>query len=449
MGRRASRASSAAHEAALEGWPTGADAPDAAAEDTMLLPTARSLRLSGPGRCAPLPWVPALHRVDEAIGAFCRARILGIPAPLLFVGIVLLSNLGLNLATGVAAAADDREQLTYAGAWALGYSGVQPPLHTWIVRLVALVAGEQLAAVYIARFAVLFGVFAATWTAARILRLSREASAAAMLGLFLLPQIGWEAQRTFSHSLTAMLGCLCVFAVLARLLRAPSAGDGAAQAPASPGLHVALGLAAAAALLGKYNSGLFLLAAAIALATQPALARRLSPRGLLLSLATAALVLAAPALWLMDHAERLGDSAGKFAFGAAGSFLGDRAAGLLDLAGQTALYVAPLVAVAILAGGRRALRRNAEAPGDAACRLAARSILVGLGLAALAVAASGATQVKIYWLHPVLILSPLAVAASLGPRDGSAAPRAIVAAGLIVGPLTTAIFAARLFGFGH
>ena len=330
--------------------------------------------------------------------------------PLLFVGLVFLAKLGLILGSGETPSFDDREQLRDMTSWAWGYSGVQPPLHTWIVKALSFAVPGDLAAVYAARFLVLLLTLVALYGLAKVLRLGRTASAACMLGAFLMPQVGWEAQRAFSHSLSAML-----FSVVFLVAVAAAVRYGSWTA------YLMLGVSAALAILGKYNSLILIASAGLALAATPDLRRSIDGPRLAGAGLAAVAVLAAPGLWLSGHWGKLDDSAAKFAFDGFQSFWLDRLVGGGILLVQILGYVAPLLIVAAIglaSASRSTGTRLVRPPAiDTATLGIAAIIATSLAACLVLVLVSGATMVQPYWLHPALIASPAVVAAFLEKLD--------------------------------
>ncbi len=376
----------------------------------------------------------------DALAGWATRRVVGMPTALLFVAAVFTLNLVLNIEDGTVGY-DDREQLRHMTSWAWGYSGVQPPLHTWIVKSMVPIFGEGIDAIYAARFLVLLLVFIVMYGAARLMRLTPEGTAAAVLGLFLLPQIGWEAQRSFSHSLTGLLGAVGCLAALLWVLR-----DGRRIA------YAALGLAAAVALLGKYNGAILLLGLAAGTLSAAPLARAIRPRRLLLSLGVFLAAIAGPAVWLSGRIGTLDDSAHKFEAGGTASPILDRLAGmgslLLAIGAYSGLF-AGLVLLALPPGGRlKALQDAARRVSEQAeVRLVVVAIVAGLVLLAVGLFVGGATNVETYWLHPLLVFTPLAVASAVdGLPAGARVHRATIGSAVLAAIVTVLAFVLRAFG---
>ncbi|ORE97188.1 glycosyltransferase family 39 protein [Aurantimonas sp. 22II-16-19i] len=381
--------------------------------------------------------------LDARVDRLAAARLGPLPLPLVFVALVLLANLALNLVSDIAPGYDDREQLADMAAWAWGYRGVQPPLHTWLIKLVDLAVGSDIAAIYVTRSAVLCVIAVLLYRIGRELQLSRQGAGAAALGLFLMPTVGWEAQRSFSHSLSGMLFTALFQLAVLMLLRRRSTGT-----------YALTGASAALALLGKYNSLIGLAGAACAIVLLPEVRKRLRAGGMLVAAAVGAAILAAPLTWLAaGRLETLDDSAGKFGFHGSGSFLLDRLEGAGEFALNTLSYCGPLIVLALIAGlvacidGR--IVRGSLARLGVGTRYLLTAIAASFLLAFALILVSGTTEVKGYWLHPILITLPAAAAAILEAVDATGwANRFLIFCAIILALASVVAFVLRAYGIG-
>ncbi len=174
-------------------------------------------------------------------------RFLGLPWAVIFVLCYFVFQTILVTAVSNGAGLDDAEQLANIGYLEWGYGGSQPPLYTWITNLAASVLGTSMLTLQIVKFSILASLFLSVYGGMRLLGFSRLVASASMLGLFLIPQIGWESQRALTHSVAGTAGCGWAFLAFAWHMRARHAGSAAA-----------LGIAMAAAILGKFNASFFL-----------------------------------------------------------------------------------------------------------------------------------------------------------------------------------------------
>ncbi|MHC5306991.1 glycosyltransferase family 39 protein [Bartonella sp. LJL80] len=295
---------------------------------------------------------------------------------------------------------DDAELISNISFWNWGYGGSQPPLYTWFAYGLTQIFGVHLALYQFLKFSVLASTFLAVYAGLRCLNVKPTVAAAAMLAMFLLPQIGWESQRALTHSIMGTAGSAWTFAAFALFSRRQTWLRA-----------ILLGLACAAAILGKYNGGLFLLAlvggALLTAPIRPCLATRTFPVALLTAVAAMF-----PALFFMlMHPAGVTERANKLAVGKSGHFLFDRVSGLTDFAMAALSFCSLALLVILLFFGARALAKkntleNAMQQDDLAVRFLSRILLFGICLIALLVVVLGITNVKDRWLQPLLFLAP-------------------------------------------
>ncbi len=302
------------------------------------------------------------------------------------------------------AGVDDAEQLAYVGVLQWGYGGSQAPLYTWINSIAGDFLGISLFTIYLVKFGMLASLFTSVYFGARLLGLSRMVAAAGMLGIFMLPQIAWESQRTLTHSVGGTTGCAWAFLAFAWHMKSRSWLSA-----------VLLGLGIAAGLLGKFNASFFLIALILAGFSIPAYRAVLLSRT---SIATVLAFLAAVAptgLWALAHTENLLARTHKFEMNAGGKFLISRIHGEWKLFLNSVLFSGvALVFFAIAWWRSRSEQIAPRSPWSDGEKFVARLLLIALACVFLGVLVSGAAEVKDRWLQPVLFLSPLILAVLLG-----------------------------------
>lgn len=223
-----------------------------------------------------------------------------------------------RIAVSAAPELDEAEQLLWTREWAWGY-GAQPPLYTWLQAGVFALTGPSIAGLALLKNVLLLALYlAVAWAGWPLIGAAAAPAAAALLWL---PQIGWESQRDLTHSVLATTACAVLLGAWVRLVRTGRTVH-----------HLVCGVAAAAALLAKYNAALWiLLLLGVALAV-PALRARLRPWPLLGAAALALALLAPHLAWLAAHLpEASQGTLQKMAPGADGPWAA-RAQGLASLA---------------------------------------------------------------------------------------------------------------------
>jgi len=295
---------------------------------------------------------------------------------------------------------DQAEQLILAQQLHWGY-GNQPPLYSWLVHLVQRLAGGPSLAVL---FGVKLGLLALLLLAVRgtcgELQLGERRTTLALAGYAWLPAFVWEAQRDLTHSLLAATMAALLLWTGLRAVRRGRWGD-----------HVAVGLAAAAALLSKHNALVFVVALLVTVLSVPCSRARLRPVGLALSIVLALAVLSPYLVWLLGHAAVLQGTWHKLDQGGEGG----RLAGFAHLGWALVKgwlgFLLPWLLPALML-----LRRQAQ-PSEAG-RFMSRLLAWVAVLVLVPVLMLEADSFKARWLTPLLFAAPIWLAANVSDRNG-------------------------------
>lgn len=358
-----------------------------------------------------------------------------LPALLYCLGFALL-RLWLTPVIGV----DDVEQIIVTQDWRLGYMPKQPPLYSWILRAVADVLGDGLAALVATKYLLLFATLVFTHRAAALLLRDGGMALLATGSLALFYLLGYQAHIGFTHTAALMAVTAVSLWLLLELCRRPTAWRYAA-------FGVALGLG----LLSKYNfAGI---AAAMLLAAWMDGERRpaLRDRRMLLVPAAAAAVFAPYGAWLLLHAQETAALYSAYVAGGSApvSPLAKRLGALAALLKACAEFLPPFVplvpALYYAAFGRRGWRATWRASAD--LRFLAWMIGGGLALLALLAVAGGTRMVERYMV-PYLMASPMLLLALVQARlqVGAVAPEQVARARRRHGWLILALILAAAIG---
>ncbi len=313
--------------------------------------------------------------------------------PLLFVGYFAFQAL-YRRALGGSLGLDEAQAMVEAQRLALGY-GAQPPLYNWLQWGAFRAIPDPLLAIALLKDALLAVTFLAVYALFGSAHRPRVAGLAAA-SLMLLPQIAWESQRALTHSvLTTALAAVSVLVFWTWVVAGRRGG------------YLLFGLVTALGLISKANFWFVPAALLVASVSAPDVRPRLRPAGLALSLGVTALLVAAPAQWMLAHPEQALASAHKFERAAGGSWALAALTGLSSVALASAGFLGLLAVVEGVIGWR--FRSGNAMPAAALDRFLLRFLLTGLALVVVAVLALGATNVQDRWLLPVLSLAaPLA-----------------------------------------
>ncbi|MER9410490.1 glycosyltransferase family 39 protein [Mesorhizobium sp. M0589] len=320
------------------------------------------------------------------------------------VQIVVMALLSHVVGTGVGV--DDSEQLMYMRYLWAGYGGSQPPLYTWLARLVAAVVGTNILALKIVKYLLIGAALASVFIAVRRLGYSSRAGAAALFGLLLFPQMVWEMQHALTHSIAAFCFSVVLFLALVELVQRRSLAT-----------YVLFGVAMAAAILSKYNNAIFL--GALILSTLSLRETRgvILNRRFSISLVVAVLLCLPTLYWNLTYTDQLLSHSGGFGMGRGESAIQTAFYGMRGL-GKAILYFAVLPAGIFVAALLIAWKKPAPAlqPAPWTEKLVWRTIAFALAMTIVLVLASGTTQFRDRWMLPILVLLPVALALRMDAR---------------------------------
>lgn len=314
---------------------------------------------------------------------------------------------------GAGLALDEAEILLWSRHLAWGY-GPQPPLYSWLQWAFLQIAPDRLLALSLLKNLLLAATYLAVWRLLRSAYPDRIAGPAA-LALFLVPQISWDSQRDLTHSVLATaLAATAALVFWTRVL------------PGRPGGWALLGLVTGLGLLAKPNFLVVPAALILAALSLAGLRARVRPGGPLLTAAIAGAIVAYPLRWAIEHPDVAFASTHKLEM-AAGLGPAPAVAGLLAFASALVdvLFVTGIVIGAILLIRRRR-GGLASVPWSEFERFVLRTVLIGVVLAAAGVLASGTTNVRSIWLHPVVCLAAPLAAARLLLATGPGGSRALL-----------------------
>lgn len=365
----------------------------------------------------------------------------GLPFAVVFVLGYFIFQAAMVTLVSNGAGLDDAEQLANIGYLDWGYGGSQPPLYTWITNLAASVLGTSMLTLQIVKFGMLASLFLSVFGGMRLLGFSRLVASASMLGLFLVPQIGWESQRALTHSIAGTAGCGWAFLAFAWHMRDRNAGSA-----------IALGITMAAAMLGKFNASLFVVMLIITGLSVAEYRKILLSKLSLVSIAAFAICFTPTALWMLAHKSSVIARSGKLQIGASGNLFFDRLHGIGSFIEAAFLFSIVVLAVAgIISLIHSAQRSRATEPFTAGEVFLRRLLVVGMFIVLAGVLLAGVSNIKDRWLQPVLFLTPAVIAALFAQyRRNSRALKEFAAVGVVVALIVPPVLAYYLtYGSGN
>ena len=294
---------------------------------------------------------------------------------------------------------DDAWENVYVQSLRPGYILSQPPLYEWILWAVQQGLGTGVQSFLAVKFGLMALSAVFLFGAARFAIRDDATAAVATFSYALFYQIGWNMLEGVTHTAVLFCACAATTFTLSRAVRTGRWVD-----------HVWLGLALGTGALSKFGYPLFAGSLVAAFLSEPLLRRRLKPARLALSVGIA-LVVASPFLYWVVAGERpvLGAVADIMTEGARQPHLVRAGTGIAKLGLSLLGFAVPLLPLVALLFWRPLLRRapGEDALSDAYARAYGRAILIAIGVAILAVLATGASRLRERHMHPLLILLPI------------------------------------------
>jgi 4-amino-4-deoxy-L-arabinose transferase-like glycosyltransferase len=302
---------------------------------------------------------------------------------------------------------DEAQQVLFAQWLALGYDA-QPPLYNWYQQAIFTVFGTSMATIAVAKNLVLLGIFAVYTKTAELVLKDKRLVAVAVLSLFIIPQVFWQAQRDLTHTAMLMLTFACLLYATIRLI----------QRPTTLG-YLVVGLAAGLGMLSKYNFALILPAVLFAVWLHPNGRDRILDRRFLLTLLIAAVVVFPHTLWLIDNLrfasevtlKRMAEDAPGNRFLQIGRGIGR------IIVGSVIIAALPTALVLLAAHGNKVRNdHNSETPW---VRFFLTYFAAIMAIMVAVVLATTMTEVRDRWLLPLLMPFPLLLCLWLENRIGN------------------------------
>lgn len=308
---------------------------------------------------------------------------------LLSAGLYFLLHLVIRVSFSDSLELDEAEQFLFSQWLDWGYSS-QPPLYTWLQKILFNVLGHSVLALALMKNLCLFALYGLTFLLARKVLDDEKCGMLAALSLLLMPPIAWEASRDLTH--TVLVACFVAgsaLVVLQLLTRKTLSG------------YLMLGLVLGLGFLSKYNFTLHVAALLVSLATLPEGRRVLLDKRMVLTLVLAGVIYAPHGIWMIEHHAQLASGLEKLGQAKRHDLLP-----LWKLGLSIAAYITPMLIIAGLLL-RVGLNRADFPPTTTASRLLGRYFLVLLGIVLIAIWFIDVDRMRTRWLFPFMVLFPV------------------------------------------
>lgn len=213
-----------------------------------------------------------------------------------FVFVLLFAFFALNVVLRVLLPAslelDEAEQMFVSQWLALGYSN-QPPLYNWLQYGANAILGASVLSLSLLKNGMLFASYLLMGlTAFGVLR-DKRLAVVASLGLFMISQIGYGAQRDLTHTVAVIFSSSLFLYGLFRTVERPSGFS-----------YLLMGLAIGIGTISKYNFLLLPGSVFLAALWDDGLRRRIFDRRILLAALATLLIIVPHAVWFVENLDQ-------------------------------------------------------------------------------------------------------------------------------------------------
>jgi 4-amino-4-deoxy-L-arabinose transferase-like glycosyltransferase len=347
-----------------------------------------------------------------------------------------LLNVAVRLMMPASLELDEGQQIFLSQWLSAGYD-TQPPFYNWLQYGVISLLGVSVASLTLLKNAFLFTSYLLLGLTAFDLLRDKRLAVVAALSLLTIPQISFEAQRDLTHTVAVVFAaCLFLFGLF-RTLRKPSAGS-----------YLLTGAAIGIGIISKYNFVLLPAAALLAILPDLKFRRHLFDWRILLTAATALVIVLPHALWFLDHMqEATSNTLGKMTDDAPTEKLAQIGRGLLNIVVALASFAT--VTCVIFAVFGKALFAALRI-GNEWTRLIERMWFFAIVALVSLVLFLGVVEIRDRWLTPLFLSLPLYLCLKLDAAGvATARPfRRFLAVALVIMAIVPAVLAGRIVSSG-
>lgn len=354
---------------------------------------------------------------------------------LLFWIIYGIAHAGLRLSVSRTLTIDDARANELTQGLAFGYQIRQPPLYEWVLWSVQQVLGTGIESHLFVRYALIALIGVTTFGAVRAAVKDDRWAAAASLSLIFAYPVSWTFHEWATQTLLLCAGCMMTIHAATLFLEKGNARNA-----------TLLGGALAFGLYAKFSFPLMAGGLLLAALSLPETRSRLANPRLLLALAIPLVVLSPYTLWVLQvQGDVVTDLQGHLV-NSPQSHLARAAYGLWRLVTSVVTFLLPwLVFAGLIAPPAFWHSSSTVSPPSFAERLAWRTMVLAVALAAIGIVLSGATNIAARYMHPILFVAPVYVFARMARYGAEPVKLRQFAVMALIGALV--IFGVRFVSF--
>ncbi|QDU34141.1 Dolichyl-phosphate-mannose-protein mannosyltransferase [Poriferisphaera corsica] len=321
--------------------------------------------------------------------------------PTLIAAYFLLGCLA-RLASSPTLEMDEAEQVLLSQLPMRWVYGSQPPLYTWLQKIVMAMFGQSLFSLIVLKNALLASTFLLTWATIKRLTQSHLYAAIGALMLMLVPQYIWESQRDLTHSVLVTTCTAWTVYLVVRIYQTQSLSS-----------YMMLGIAIAAGMLSKYNFVFPVVGLMVAALFFKNTRECIFNYKAISTVGIAALVIGLQVYFILDARTEVQTNISDFAI--SGISVSSISKGIYSFISDSFAFTILLFGVSL--GVLYGTTEHEELDEDSfeIRRYFGMSLIVIVLLLVIAFAVTGGTDIKDRWLQPLYYLLPLYLCLRLAP----------------------------------
>jgi len=301
---------------------------------------------------------------------------------------------------------DDREQLFYAQSFEMGYDMPQPPLYSWIAFVFFKIFNVGLISLTIQKYLIIFITFCYIWLSSNLIFKNQKVRNIVFFSYLLMPSFMWHMHQGFTHTVLLGLGIAMSFYYFICLLKSPKVL-----------YFFMLGLSFSIGFMGKYSFLIFLFLLITSVLISKNLRYAFLDRRFLITLTTFLIFIFPHSYWLSEHFNQIFVMASDRLNISSNDIISNKLLTLNELIFNIIGFVTPLIFVLFLSLKKGFLSSEKNKLIDTLdFRFLRNFHILILVFSFVFVLFANIGEVKVRWLHPLMMLFPFWIACEVNNK---------------------------------
>jgi len=315
--------------------------------------------------------------------------------PLFFLFVYLLIHFLLRITLSDTLQVDDREQIFYSQSLHFGYDMPQPPLYSWISYVFFKIFGVQLFTVTFVKYFLIFITFIYLFLAAEIVFKDRTKVKILLSSFLLMPSFAWHMHQGFTHTILLGLAISMTFFYFLKL-----------HFDKKKIYYFLLGISIGIGLLSKYSYLIFLFLTLVSILISKSKKNIILDKAFLITLIVGLLISMPHYSWLIENWSQIFPLAHERLISSNNLTVFSK---FREIILSSIGFLTPLVFVVLLIflfSIRHLSKKNGKFIPPTIENFLDKYFIIMLILLAFSLVLIDIKEVKVRWLHPILMIFP-------------------------------------------